>query len=603
VRKGLVLAGVASAFLGSIVATGCGGSSGHGGYGTTIGGVTSQTPTKTGTGLPVVTITQPARGAFLPAGPVTVAGTVTAPQGLSSLTVQGAAVTVGASGNFSTSVTLPDGVQRIKITATDKTGNRTDRSISVETGNYLPTTQVVPDALAGRINLSLFPIIQRIAATEIANLTSGIGASLVAQNPVASVAGVDIDVVSLAFGTPTVVVGINASGIIVDMSIPQLAIEAQAKGSLIPFTATAHVSADAVNVQATLALGALSNGQLDVQFPTVNVTFQNFQLALPGWLQWAGPLIDPLLSNFLGGEVASLLRTQGAAAIKKYVDDSASLSLSGTPANFSYAIDGIQTDANGLAFDTGANMMLFPDPTYPAPPGSLSSPGGLPTSFSTTNTVVFSISRGFINRFLEQAWQSGMLATVVNPNQVAQQFGAALPIPASAQDLVNFFPQLQGVVPTQYLQAPVLYRIKSLLPPTVTLMPGVPDPLQLHFGEYEVTASIDTGGQPLDVFTVSMHAEIQLGVQIANGTIKPLMTSLPNPIVDTDLISSPLAPLGAAHVESYLDVIIPNLFAGIVTQLPPIPVPQLPAGVQLIGASFAADGPTFNYLTISADLK
>ncbi len=601
-RHRILLAGVASALLGALVATGCGGSGGHGGYGTTIGGVTSQTPPP-GSGVPVVTITQPARGAFLPAGPVQVAGTVTAPGGLASLTVQGAAVNVNASGNFSTSITLPDGVARIKVTAIDKTGNRTDRTLSVETGSYLPSAQVVPDALAGRINQGLLPIIQSVAANEIANLTSGIGASLVAQNPVASVAGVDIDIVSLTFGTPSIIVGINASGINLDMSIPLLKIEAQAKGSLIPFTATAHVSADSVSVQATLALGALSNGQLDVQFPTVNVTFQNFQLALPSWLQWAGPLIDPVLSNFLGGQVASMLRTQGAAAIKKYVDDSASLNLAGVPATFSYAIDAIRTDAYGIAFDTGANLTLLPDPTYPVAPGSLASPGGLPTTFSTTDTVVLSVSRAFINRFLEQAWQSGMLATVVDPNQVAQKFGVPLPIPATAQDLVNFFPQLQGVVPAQFLQAPVIYRIKSLLPPTVTLMPGVPDPLQLHFGEYQVTASIDTGAQPLDVFTVSMHAEIQLGVQIANGAISPVMKSLPNPIVDTDLISSPLAPLGAAHIESYLDVIIPMLFGGIVTQLPPIPVPQLPAGIQLVGASFAADGPTFNYLTIAADLK
>jgi len=364
-----------------------------------------------------------------------------------------------------------------------------------------------------------------------------------------------------------------------------------------------HLSADQVNVQATIALGAGSNGELQVTFPTVNVGFVNFQVAFPSSLSWVGAIVDPLISNFLANEVTSLLRTDGAAEIQKIVDNSANLSLGGTPASFSYAINTIGTDALGLSFDTGANLTMLPAPTFPPCPGSLLSAGGLPTSFSTTSSIVFSVSESFFNRILEQAWQAGVLATTVNPAQLAQKFGTALPIGQTAQDLVNFQPSLQPVVPAQYLTCPIVYRITSLLPPTVAFMPGVPDPLRLRFGEYDITCSIDTGAAPLDVFTVSMYAEIQLGLIIQNGTIAPDMTTLPNPIVSSDLISSPLAPLGAQFIDGYFGSVIPMLFGGIVTQLPPIPVPTLPAGVTLTGATFTADGPNDTYLTIEVNLQ
>ncbi len=597
-KKGLLalLAGVAAV-------AGCGASGGHGsGAGAAVAPVSSSNQAPL-TGPPVVTITQPARGAFLPKGPVQVTGNAVG-NGIVSLTVQGNNVTLDPSGNFTTTVTLDEGVDAISVLAIDKAGNRTTRTVSVETGDYRPAPGMVPGSLAGRINASGLALMQQIAATEIASLASSIGASLQAANPIFSGYTVDVSISSLSFGTPVLALDSSTAGLTIDVTIPNVAITVTVTDQLGFSITTGTITADAVTIAMTAQLGATSNLQLQVTFPSVNIGFQNFNMALGSWLSWLGPIATPIVQPILENQVDSMIKSQAPPAIAKLVDQALTLSLGGTTATFDYAIESISTDADGIAFTVGIDLALTPDPSYPVPPGSLDTQGGLPASFSLLPTAVFSISEPALNRILQQAWQSGMLATTVNPGSLAKSFGTALPIGSTAQDLVSFLPQLQGVIPTAQLSCPIVYKIRSLLPPTAKIVSGVKDPLRLRFGEYEVTASIDTGGgQSTDVFTVSMFAEIQLGFAIQNGTLVPDMSTLKNPIVASDLVSSPLVPLGAAYIESYLDAVISMLMGGIVANIPPLPLPSLPANTQLAGATIHADGTSGTYLTIEMEIK
>ena len=100
-----------------------------------------------------------------------------------------------------------------------------------------------------------------------------------------------------------------------------------------------------------------------------------------------------------------------------------------------------------------------------------------------------------------------------------------------------------------------------------------------------------------------MAAEIQLGLAIQNGLLVPDMTTLKDPKIYADVLSSPLAPIGAAYVESYFDGILSMLLGGIVQQLPPIAMPALPAGAQLAGVTISADGGSGTYLTFEMEIK
>jgi len=616
VKRSLALA-AASAVLGAVCGAGCGSGPGSGGGSASLGisGVSSST---NGQDLdpPEITITSPSRGAFLPSGPVTVTGRVTdVGSGVASLTIQGTPVKFGPTGDFSTQVRLEPGVAPIKISAVDKAGNHTDRTIGVETGDYLPAAQIVPGALAGRINASSFAVFEKIAAAEIAAIQSTIGAQLAAANPIFSkqfqvlgvtVADVDVSIANVSFGTPQLALASSAQGLDISVTIPTVQVDVTIADKTIgiPITVQGGFSADPVTAHALATLGMGPGGALDVQLSNVTTTFTGFHLTIGGFLSWLAPIAEPLLKGVIESQVAQLIQTNGADAIRKLVSQGASVAFGGATGTFSYALDAIATDPDGISFVCGVNLELTPDPSFPVSPGSLAAKPGLPTGYSKTPTLVFSISAAALNRALHAAWQSGLLAYDVIPSQVAQAFGTALPFGATGQDLASFFPSLRGKIPAADLARPIVYRIHSLLPPTATLVPGAPDPLRVRFGEYEVTARIDEGnGQFLDVFTVSMDAEMQVGVQISNGAAVPVMASLPNPPVQADLIASPLAPIGAAHLDGYLTSIIPMLFGGILKQLPPLPLPALPGGAQITTATFRADGPNASYLTIEAVIR
>ena len=93
---------------------------------------------------PAVAITSPANGATTPTQPVTVTGTATDNVGVTSLTVNGAAVTPAADGSFSTPVTLAPGQNTITAIAKDAAANSSQAAVSVVYAPPAPQTCKVP---------------------------------------------------------------------------------------------------------------------------------------------------------------------------------------------------------------------------------------------------------------------------------------------------------------------------------------------------------------------------------------------------------------------------------------------------------------------------
>ncbi|HEV3321860.1 MAG TPA: Ig-like domain-containing protein [Solirubrobacteraceae bacterium] len=80
---------------------------------------------------PTLSIASPANGTTVSSPSVTVAGTVTDKRVITSFTVDGKAVAVGAEGAWSTSVALNKGANTITALATDQAGFSTEKSVSV----------------------------------------------------------------------------------------------------------------------------------------------------------------------------------------------------------------------------------------------------------------------------------------------------------------------------------------------------------------------------------------------------------------------------------------------------------------------------------------
>jgi RHS repeat-associated protein len=90
---------------------------------------------------PAMSITSPAEGMITSAASVQVSGTATDASPM-SVTINGSAVTVDASGNFSGTVTLIEGLNTITIVATDAAGNKTTMTRKV-TKDSIPPALVV----------------------------------------------------------------------------------------------------------------------------------------------------------------------------------------------------------------------------------------------------------------------------------------------------------------------------------------------------------------------------------------------------------------------------------------------------------------------------
>jgi Glucodextranase, domain B len=94
---------------------------------------------------PALNITSPANGTTVSSPSVTAAGTVTDKRVITSFTVDGKALAVGAGGSWSTSVALNKGANTITVLATDQAGFSTEKSVSV---TYTP---VPPVAIAKQV--------------------------------------------------------------------------------------------------------------------------------------------------------------------------------------------------------------------------------------------------------------------------------------------------------------------------------------------------------------------------------------------------------------------------------------------------------------------
>jgi hypothetical protein len=97
---------------------------------------------------PTLSIASPANGATVTSSSVTVSGTATDTGALTSLAVNGQAVSVGAGGAWSTSVTLSKGANTITAVATDQVGLSTSKAVSV---TYTPPPPPPPVGHAAQV--------------------------------------------------------------------------------------------------------------------------------------------------------------------------------------------------------------------------------------------------------------------------------------------------------------------------------------------------------------------------------------------------------------------------------------------------------------------
>jgi hypothetical protein len=157
---------------------------------------------------PTIAITSPTDGTTVSASTITATGTVTDDTGVTSLTVDGNSVSLGAGGSFITTVSLTSGVNTIPVIATDAAGNTATQCIiitytpsSIATDTIQPTIAIASPTDGTTVSAST------ITVTGTATDDTGVTGLTVNGNPVTPESdGSFTTTVSLTSGVNTITV-------------------------------------------------------------------------------------------------------------------------------------------------------------------------------------------------------------------------------------------------------------------------------------------------------------------------------------------------------------------------------------------------------------
>ncbi len=240
---------------------------------------------------PKIRITSPQRGAILnQVETVTVTGNASDPDGdIATVTINGQAVTLDATGNFTTTLTVKPGVTLVRAIATDAQGNIGKQTQAVMAGKMSPNDTLVDDGILTRISEETFNAIGRGTAKFIAD--SDLGALVAPMNPVvnagaptgpdclyaqAHIGALDVSTASVALVPRRG--GVDIKIILNGLKVPMVANYAAA---CVDGTSNISANADKVTIVATLQL-AVKNGAFDVKLINPDVTFTNLRINTGG---------------------------------------------------------------------------------------------------------------------------------------------------------------------------------------------------------------------------------------------------------------------------------------------------------------------------------
>ncbi len=429
---------------------------------------TATAPSGPDTEPPAITLTSPRRGAFSTLQAVVVEGTILDQTGVSYFLINGNAVTPGVGGAFRETIALSHGLNIVELEAADPLGHKVQSALSVISGEFLPEASVVQDAVGARLNRPAFDAIERVAAQQLGGVN--LANQILAMNPLysgsAGVANVVVDATAASFGTPRLDLDPQAGGLYVKAELPLIDVTVNASGRVIgiPYSLTTDVTSDLATVEA-LAVVNVNAGVVTTTLTQVNVTLDNFRFDISG--------VPGFLENLARNAVRGLIEDQVQKQVETVIPQEVNKAIAGANGPVTQQVMGktvtlnviptqVTFDADGATVSADADMTM-PAATgvvLPTTPGSLKTPGALPT-YGTQRALYLSANDDFLNRIGHAAWRGGLLGLKID--QAFLQRTARFPswLGFDAYLLQIFFPQLSSLNPTDPLELEIGSRRSS----------------------------------------------------------------------------------------------------------------------------------------------
>lgn len=566
------------------------------------------------TGGPVIDCNASIDGTMISAAPgssVAVGGTVTSPDGVATVTVNGDAATV-TGGAFSATIPTRFGVNFADVTATDTHGVQSTRTCAfVVAQQWAPENQPLSDTVdvklaqgaiddKDRADLDSFgDIISNIASSP--GLRDAISGGLTAApfkpsscdlwncTPPLYPGGPNvclgctyssqIDVYGLSLpGPQNVSLDLVDGGLVASVNVPSIGVNVGVHGNVgsVPYGFGGWIILSNLNV--TMALDtSVSNGKLNasVRNGSVGVSVGAVNTSVPGLAGWivdnvVVPLAQGPLRSFVAGQLSGFVTSSIGPAIGGTLAgfnlpavgatfDVPSLTGSATPLAINFGISSLSTAPSGMRIGVSSAFSMPAKQSRPSlgialPDGPVAD--AVPLTAPTTAGAALHV--GVLNQALHALWRGGVFDASLS--------GAALG---------------GGVLPEN-----TAIRLETQLPPVAEI---VGDSVELSLGGMNLDVAIPGLVGPS---TSIPSLKVDIGARVS---VKPTLQG--NALKFDDLTLNDLhfatgnVAIGQAHAQSLttvIKIIVQNMvLQSLNNALPVMPIPsfQMPADLKPFGLS------------------
>ncbi len=550
---------------------------------------------------PSIEIETPERGTFSTDASTTVSGTVSdAYTGVDGLTVNGAPVTVGGDGAFTTAVDKVFGLNILETEAVDGDGNRTTDTRAVLAGAFVPYGEGHDDGLAARINQGGFDALESlgeglIAGTDLNGLLPSPAFSTSSESCIdvyfdeicITWYAVNLTISNVTLGANDLEIDPDAGGWLnTTFTVYDPSIDWGADGSVIgiDYSSGGQIYADSIAVDMDLQAYVLDH-VLGVNVLYADVASAGFTFDWDTWIYDAmgffGLDLSGLIQGYMEDAIEGAITDEVPSLVADAVGDleiATELPVADNVYTFDAAPSSVTVDDLGLTLGLQTRFTAQEWRHPEEGPGSLFADYSLPLYRAGTPGMQLSLSLDFLNQALYAFWGGGVLEQTLGEEELGLDLGA----------LSTFLP-FEGLS----------IETNALLPPV--LVPGTGGALlDLQLGDLALTlydGPPETGAVVFQLYA-SIIAELDLDVS-ADGLLVPALGEV---TIWFDVVTPASGSEASADAEALLGALVPMLLPSLTAGLGEVPIPSI-EGFSLVVDSIALDGAESGYVSVNGDLS
>lgn len=538
---------------------------------------------------PEITIMSPTRGALETQLSCEIQVKVEDPNGVSQVRIGGLPATNIGGSIYSATVDMqPSTMNFVTVTARDTLGNTSDAYSSICQGSFHDMDAPLQRGLAASLNNNGLTTV--VGLLEEATTNFDLLPLIQDSNPVLDNFAAEINVTSIQSQPMKFEIQGEPGGAMIKVHLDDARLGVFVD-SLINTDATLLADRATAEIHAVVDPAVAANptslqSALGLRITSIEVSFENFSVDVPnGILDFIVDLLNGVVRNFVEGALEDILGDKVSELLGPALPGfgqpvSVPLNLpllgpSSIDVNLgTYGADGSAATGLGLVLGMKAT------PTTPVLQN-------VPNEYFVTNTQTIpsvevndtfaaGLSSDAANAFLQALWTAGGIRVRLDgadpdPNT---------PIRINAGFLNIFFPQLRGIAPDP--NTPLVLEITSESAP-IARFGQQGGNVSLTAGEFQIKILIDymDGDDPLEVMTVRTGLQLATDITLENNSIR--VAKLSAPVVRSDMISEPVVDLADSELENFINAILPFALDKYVPEIPAMPVPALPLGLQLDG--------------------